>query len=131
MATQGAAILDLSMKANADLSAKQFFCVEMTAADTCDLVNAATDRVLGILQNKPKSSEAAQVRCLGVSKAVSDGSGTAIAVGDYVGADANGRLIKKGTADNAVLGLAMDASSASGTVIRVLIIPLSFFRTVA
>lgn len=119
----------ISMKANADLSAKQYFCVEMTAADTVDVVNAAADRCIGTLSNKPKINEAAQVQIAGVCKAVSDGSGTAIVVNDWVGADANGRVVKKETTDYAVLGLAMDASSAQGTVIRVLLTGAGVFRT--
>jgi hypothetical protein len=131
MATQSSFVWDESFKANSDLSAKQFFCVKITAADTVDLTSGATDRVIGILQDKPKSGHAGGVRILGMSKAVSDGSGTSIAAGDYVGTDGNGRVIKKATADYSVCGIALDASSALGTVIRVLLIPGGWFRTAA
>lgn len=122
-------LFDIGLKAAADYSAKQFYAMKMTTADTATLVSAAADRTIGILQNKPKADEAAQVRCMGISKAVSDGSGTAIAVGDYVGSNASGKMVKKATADYTAFGLAMDASSADGTVIRVLAIPLNWFRT--
>lgn len=128
MATESGWAYDESYKAGADLSAKQFFAVELTAADTVGLVNAATDRVLGLLQNKPQAGQAAEVRILGISKAVSDGSVTAIAVGDYVGPNAAGKMVKKTLADNSVTGIAHDASSADGTVIRVLLTPGAFFR---
>jgi len=112
-----------SYVANADLSAKQFFCVKYVAASApvkVDLCAAATDVCAGILQNKPSASgRNASVCHLGISKAVSDGSGTAIAVGDTVGTDANGRVIKKATNDNGLIGVALDASSAVGTIIRV------------
>src|SRR6266850_1972697 len=94
------AVWDESFKADVDLSAKQFFAMKLkaAAADTITIAAAATDRCLGILQNKPTAAHAADIRILGLSKAVSDGSGTAIAVGDYVGPDTNGRLVKKATA---------------------------------
>ena len=69
------------------------------------------------------------MRILGIAPVVSDGSGTAIAVGDYVGPSSAGKAIKKATADNSVAGIALDASSADGTVIRVLLLPGAFFRT--
>ena len=123
---------DESWIANADLSTKQFFCVKLVAGPKVDLCAAATDRAFGILQNKPSASgRNTAVRHLGISKAVSDGSGTAIAVGDLVGTDANGRVIKKATADNGVVGVALDASSAVGTIIRVFLLApgTSVFRT--
>jgi hypothetical protein len=131
MATSGGQYWDESFKAAADLTAKQFYAVEYTAVDTVNVTNAATDRAIGILQNKPAANQAAQVRLQGISKAVSDGSGTAIAAGDLVGPNASGKLVKKATADYSVLGIALDASSANGTIIRVLMIPINWFRTAA
>lgn len=58
------------MKAAADLSAKQFYCVEVTADVTVNVNNAAGEEVLGVLQNAPKSGEVADVMCLGVTKIV-------------------------------------------------------------
>ncbi len=111
-------LLNVNMKANSDLSAKQFFCVKQTAADTVDLCSAATDRTFGVLQNAPKANQAAEVQTDGIAKVSSDGSGTAIAAGDQLSVDANGRAVKCTTADRLTLGEAMDASSATGTVIR-------------
>ena len=59
------------MEAAADLSAKQFYCVEVTADKTINLNNAAGENSLGILQNKPAAAgEVADVMCIGVSKLV-------------------------------------------------------------
>lgn len=119
MASESAAVWDESFKATADLSSYQFYAVELTAKDTVGLCNNAGDRVIGILQNKPKQYEAAVVRMLGKSKWVSDGSGTAIAAGDTVGTDSGGKAVKK-TADAALVGgISNDASSADGIVIEV------------
>jgi len=131
MATKSAFVWDESYKAGADLSSKQYYCVEYTGVDTVNVTNAAADRAIGILQNKPAQNQGANVRHLGISMAVSDGSGTAIAAGDYVGPNGSGKVAKKATADYSAIGIAMDASSADGTVIRVLMIPLNWFRSAA
>ena len=113
-------VLAVNMKANSDLSLKQFFCVKQTAADTADIVSAVTDVVLGVIDDPPKASgNGMSVITDGIAKAVSDGSGTAIAAGDQVGADANGRVVKVTTPDRLTIGIALDASTAQGTVIRV------------
>jgi hypothetical protein len=129
MATKSGFAWDESMKAAADLSTKQYYIVEQTVADTVNVCNAAADIPWGVLQNKPLSGGAAQVRMLGISMVVSDGSGTAIAVNDWIGPNSSGVAVKKATADYSVCGIAMDASSASGTVIRVRLIGPGFFRT--
>jgi len=120
MATE-MAVFDISAKAENDLSSKQYYFVELSAADQVDVCDNAADKPIGVLQNKPTQYHAAQVRVLGISKVVSDGSSTAIAVGDYVGTDANGKAVKKSSDTNYVAGIALDASSADGTVIRVLL----------
>lgn len=119
MATQSAVIWDETFTAENDLSTKQFFAVELSGADQVDVCDNASDRVLGILQNKPKAGEEAVVRILGKSKAVSDGSGTAIAPADLVGTDANGRIVKKTADADRLAGISNGTSSASGTVIEI------------
>lgn len=57
-------------KAAVDLSAKQFYCVKVTAEMTVDLTTAAGEAFFGILQNKPKLGEAASVMKVGLSKVV-------------------------------------------------------------
>ena len=124
-------VWDESFKANSDLSAKQYYAVKLTAENTVDLAAAATDRCIGVLQNKPKANNAAQVAILGMTKAYTDGSGTAIAVGDLVGPNSSGIFVKKATADYNAMGIAMQASSALGTIIYVILVPLAVFRTLA
>ena len=124
-------ILALNLKANSDLSAKQFFIVKQTAADVVDLTAAVTDRPFGVLGNAPKINQAAEVVTDGVTKVSSDGNAGAIAAGDQLGTDANGRAIKCTTLDRPLLGEAMDASTAVGTVIRVKLRAGQVFRTPA
>lgn len=58
--------------ANADLSAKQFTFVVLVAAATGKVDSPAgdTENILGILQNKPKAGEVADVKVAGGSKLV-------------------------------------------------------------
>lgn len=112
-----------SFKAENDLSAGQYKCVELSAEDQVDICDGATDFVLGVLQNKPLAGEAAEVRIHGITKAVSDGT-TPIAVGDILGVDTSGRVVKLTAAAGAKsLGRALQASSAAGTIISVLLTP--------
>ena len=130
MTTQSAAVFDHTFKAAADQSTKQYYLVELSAADTVAVCNAAADRVIGVQMNKPAAAgQATDVRVLGIAPVVSDGSGTAIASGDYGGANSSGKAVKKATADYSVCGIALAASSADGTVIPVLLTPGAFFRT--
>lgn len=110
-----------SYKAGADLSAKQFYAVELTAANTVNVCNAATDRPIGILQNKPRANEAAAVCHNGRTYARADGGSVAIAVGDLVGPAAGGKLIKKATADFSTIGTALSAAAADDLIIEVLL----------
>jgi hypothetical protein len=122
MATEIALFQD-SFKAENDLSSNQFKCVELSAEDQVDTCDGTTDFVLGVLQNKPLAGEAAEVMIYGVTKAVSDGT-TPISVGDPLGVDTSGRVVKITAAAGAKsLGRALQASSAAGTIISVLLTP--------
>lgn len=114
------ALYDETFIAGADLSAAQYKLVEISAANTVTVCNATTDLPVGILQNKPTAGQAAQVRLLGRSRCVSDGSGTAIVAGDQVGTDGSGRAVKKAANNDIIVGRAMEPSTAAGTIIDVL-----------
>lgn len=112
------AVLEVNHKANADLSAKQFFLVKRTAAFVVDLVAAATDRTLGVLTNAPKANQAAEVMTDGIAKVMSDGT-TNIAAGDILAADTSGRVVKCTTTDRLTVGIAEEASTAANVIIAV------------
>lgn len=126
-------ILDVNMKAATDLSTKQFFIVKQNGTvDTCAITAAVTDVPFGVIVDPPKASGGGMaVQTDGIAKVVSDGSGTSIAAGDQVGTDGSGRAVKCTTNDRPLLGEAMDASTAAGTVIRVKLKPGTTFRTPA
>src|SRR5688572_632998 len=90
---------DESFVAENDLSAKQFYAVEFgTASPQVDVPDTAGDVCVGILQNKPKAGEAAQVRCRpgDISLAVVDAT-TDIAYGDALKTNNAGKLVKTTT----------------------------------
>jgi len=129
---QSAEVFDESKVASADLSAKQYFAVKLhTVEGQIALGAAVTDEVYGILQDKPKSGEAGRVRVHGISKGVSKGDGTAIAIGDHLNTDANGKLVKAHTADRPNCAIALEASTTDGKIISVLLTPGSRYRVPA
>ena len=114
----------VSFVAENDLSTKLYHYVELSATEgQVDVCDASTDVPIGVLQNKPKANEAAEVITLAgaIVKVVSDGSVVAIAVGDTVGTDATGKAVKKAVAGDWYNGIALEASNADGKIIRVLL----------
>lgn len=82
-----------TLDVDANLSAKQFFCVKMTTTDSrVGLCSSAGEYVDGILQNKPNASgQHATVTFSGASRVRAGGTLTA---GDFWGTDANGAAVK-------------------------------------
>lgn len=116
--------LDISFTANADLSSLQYHFVKVTGAWQCGTTNGTSDTILGILQNKPGSAQAAEVRIQGVSKLVAS---AAITAGSLVSTAANARGVAvpvglaggSGAAD--VAGIALDTVANNGEVVSVLL----------
>lgn len=102
------------LTAAADLSGKQYHIVRGSAANAVNQAsNAAATSVLGVLQNKPKITEAAAVGFLGVSKIV---AGAAVTAMDLISTNASGRAIT--CVSGAVyIGRALEAAGADGDVI--------------
>jgi hypothetical protein len=106
----------LSLVAAADLSAKQFCGVTVNSSGQAAVADT-DDQIVGILQNKPGSGQAATVAYGGVSKAICGGSITA---GARVTTNASGQIVAASTAGDSVVGIALQ-TGASGDVIAVLI----------
>lgn len=105
-------------KAGADLSAvaNQYKIVKFTAASTIGLAAAATDKLIGVLQNRPQANVGAAVAVAGRALVK---AGAAVAVGDRLTADASGRAIATTTAQNAYIGVAVTACSNADEIIEV------------
>ena len=84
--------LKVTLIAGADLSAKQYFFVKMSADNTCVLCSAATDAPIGVLQNSPISGGEASVLVVGGTKLV---AGAAIAAGVKIGTASTGKADAK------------------------------------
>lgn len=99
------------------LAAKQYYVVKQHTDGTAILSAAATDKHVGVLQNKPAVGAAALVRFLGTTKAVSGG---AIAVGSWVTSDSAGKVIATTTDKDVVIGKYLGtAAAASGDIVEI------------
>ena len=113
MATASAKpILTLSLKANADLSAKQYYFVELDASGDVGACNAATDKPIGVLLNKPDASgKHALVGVIGLFPVNSD---AALNEGDLIGPSADGQADAKTPGSDTTEYIAGQVTQASG-----------------
>jgi hypothetical protein len=86
--------------AAADLSAKQFYIVKLTADESVNVGSSAGEAVFGVLQNDPASGAAAIVRVGGVSKVLCGTGG--LSAQDLVQTDAAGKGITATSGDYSV-----------------------------
>ena len=85
--------------------------------------DAVTDKVYGVAQNGADSGERVNLVCMGKTRCLVDGSGTAIAAGDELSPSATGGVLVKhaGTSTHAYAGKALEAATTAGAVIWVLL----------
>lgn len=119
MTTREISIYTESYKAGADLQLKQYFAVKLdTTEDQVVLATAGVGD--GVLQNKPDSGQASEVRHHGISRNVVDGNATAILIGSLITSDAAGKGVVADTIGDVAYGKALQASTTDGDVISVL-----------
>lgn len=108
------------LKAGADLSAKQYRFVKISTAadDTVLSAAAATDTLVGVLQNDPTSGQAASFRTVGISKIVLGAGGATR--GDRLTSDANGKAVTAAGAQ--VVGAIALQTGVAGDIIAALVI---------
>lgn len=105
------------IKAGADLSAGQFMAVRLTSARTVGAITDANAQVpYGILQNKPKSGEAAEVAVAGGGATnVKARAGGTIAAGDFLACNNTGELIAQPQAEASpdlyIIAVALEAAA--------------------
>lgn len=104
--------------ASEDLSAKQFYIVQMDASGDAEVGEGATDLLIGVLQNTPASGQAARVRFAGTSKVVAS---DVIAIGAYVTSTAAGKAVTTTTQGDVVIGQALEAAAADGDIIEIML----------
>lgn len=111
------------------LASYQFYAVKLasTAGQAvlagANVMNSTACTVTGLLQNAPGAGEAVEFAYSGIAKGIV-GQSTAIAIGDAVASNSTSKIVTASKTDNAeVLGKALEASSASGDIISILLIP--------
>lgn len=113
--------LDLSLRAAADLSAKQHTIMKVSEENGVTFGTAGTDKNVGILQNKPGDDHAASVRVSGISKMI---AGAALAsVGLHITADSAGRGVGTTTDGHICIGYNLEICDAADEVVTVLVLP--------
>ena len=102
-------VADITKVSSADYSTSGQYTFMKYAGTAGQVVQAAasTDHVYGVLQNKPKLGEAAEIRILGTSKVVSGGT---VTEGDYVTSNGSGQAVTTTTTKDHVLGIAMESA---------------------
>lgn len=115
MATEGPFLNDGSQTtAAADLSAKQFYLVKVSGSRQVNVCSNIKDKVYGILQNKPKSGDAAEVIIFGISKVLCNSS-TGVTAGALFGVNAaDGTAVAfTASATNTAVGMALETVAAN------------------
>lgn len=123
MAYEGPQIKLPGLVAGADLSAagNQYKFVELTGDNTVNVCNAATDKPIGVLQNRPASGEAAEVVAVGVTKVQAD---AALTAGTLIGTSADGQADAKTPGTDTTeytVGQVIRGASAAGALATALI----------
>lgn len=119
MATSESTI-SITMKAGADLSAKQYLFMEVSAARTVDTCDATTDKALGVLQNDPTADLPATIAVSGTTKVV---AGAAITAGALVAPTAAGKA-QTAVSTQYPRGIALDTCTDDGDIIEILLVPI-------
>lgn len=116
-------VFDDSFEAAADLRTKQFYLVKLDANRKVVLASAATDNIIGVLQNKPNTGQSAKVRLIGISKVVA-GAAFTLATNTWLTSDANGKAVAAAPAagtNNGVVGQPYESATAADDIVTALV----------
>lgn len=112
----------VTFPAGADLSAKQYYAMQIESDGEVNLATAST-AVIGVLQNKPDAQgKASAVAVGGISKAVVNGT---VAIGDRLASDANGKFATTTTNNDDYGAVALGANASGDGLIAVYVRPFS------
>lgn len=101
-----------SIKANADLSTKQYYAVTISSSGA-DLANAAGEKTVGLLQNAPISGDACEICFHGIAIGILGGT---VSVDDWLTTDANGKLVATVEQTDHVIGRALEAGVSNDRI---------------
>lgn len=113
-----------TLPAGADLSSSLFCGVTINSSGKAILPAAQGDAILGVINNKPQADEAATIVHSGIVQMKAGAVITLSAGGTAVMCDTAGRAVPyTGTTGDVQVGVALEAASAAGIIIAVLLIP--------
>lgn len=115
-------LFDWTLVAAEDLSAKQYTVVKTDSAGKAASSTAGSAVPTGIVQDKPTAGQTAQVRVLGISKAVAGGT---VASGAAVTAGTGGKVTAATNGDYAV-GIALVGGAANEIITILLTGPFKY-----
>jgi len=117
------------LKAGADLSSSQYKVVKFAStAGEVVAVSATTDNAIGVLQNDPADGEAALIAITG-SIATCIAGVADLAVGELVGFNTSAQVADHTTDTRLHIGMAVEASTAVGDEVSVILFGLSGHST--
>lgn len=108
--------------AGADLSSNQYcFVKQGSTQNTVVLATAATDDIIGILENAPKSGWEAKVVLFNAQGTMSILAGGSIGANVKITCNGSGRATSTINSGDFVLGTTVDAATANGDVIEIVL----------
>lgn len=112
----GSAVI-VTLVANADLSSKQYYFVELDADGKVGACNASTDIPIGVLQNAPDASgKAATVLVVGISKVDADAAiNEGVLIGPAADGQAGGKVAGSNTTEY-ICGQMITATGGAGEI---------------
>lgn len=117
MAYEASQPLKITLEAAADLSAQQYRFVTLDANGRAAVTTATTDKVIGVLQNKPSAlGQTAEIVVIGVTKMSAD---AAIAIADGLATSVDGQAAVDNT--GTARGYALTAAGAAGVVFTAIV----------
>jgi hypothetical protein len=100
-----------------DLSAKQYYIVKGTAANTVDLATTSSDFILGTINNVDRAGQEVEVFMRNGTSSHKVVLGGTVAYGDALTANSSSKAVATTTAGDQFLGRAMQAG-VSGDIIE-------------
>lgn len=106
--------------ATGDLSSYQYYvvCAGSTAGTVKVATTAASDPILGILQNDPQDGEAALVAYSGICKGIAGGG---VTYGGKLTCNSTGMLVDTTTDNDEAVGVSLATDNASGDLVPVIL----------
>ena len=103
----------LTAAANYSAVANQYKFVKLSAAKVVTVCDGTTDKPIGVLQNRPKLGEEAEVVCIGITKVRGDEN---LAAGASIGTSADGEAATYSVSDNTkhIVGIVIEDNAAAG-----------------